>query len=405
MEKIICNRVEKIFRVDHLADVFTSDVDVSYEFGFPLNTNIDTCLFINPLSEIPEELLQNSLPIMLPHMWTKNNVWKETHTDKFQPISISALHNAHIFGGRIGYRDSIYHDSGQLLLTEDFSILNASLGVLDGSDTLPRDLIEYVDDKYYLSFNNVGKSKILSGDYYFIGSIHHHFGHFLVEGLSRLWAIKYIPEDIRENLQYIIYEESIKDYALKVLSKMGITADNIVFAPKHAILERVFVPDVSYKTHHWASHHQSDVYNLLMTSVKADENSGKYIYLSRKNTPDRPLANELELERKLQDLGFDIVSPEQLDIESQLSIMKSAKVVVGPVGSQMYLSSFLTPKTHVVVCAPSNFYLPDDLLLSSIKGTNLSVLIGSAIDLSKPKRNRGWEVNTNQLCTYVASLI
>jgi len=405
MKKKICNRVEMLSNVDELLDVFTSKIDVSYGFGLPLNTDLEKCVFINPLSKVPDYFLENTLVIMRPYMWTKDHVWRKFHTDKFQPIGISVLHKAHIFGGRIGSRDSVYHDSGQLLLTDNFSILNASLGVLDGSGTLPRDLVEYVDGKYYFLPNAVEQPQILSGDYYFIGSIHHHFGHFLVEGLSRLWAINYIPKDIRENLLYIIYEDSIKDYALKLLVKLGISSERIVFAPKHAILERVFVPDISYKTHHWASHHQSDVYNTLINSVHADDTRGQYIYLSRKNVPDRPLKNEVELEEKLQSLGFEIISPELLDIESQISIMKNAKVVVGPVGSQMYLSAFLPPNAHVVVCAPSNFYLPDDLLISSIKKLNLSVLIGSAIDFRKSKKNRDWEVNTEQLCEFVASLI
>ncbi|ELK4959962.1 glycosyltransferase family 61 protein, partial [Escherichia coli] len=179
-------------------------------------------------------------------------------------------------------------------------------------------------------------------------------------------------------------------YALNLLNKFGINQDNIVFAPKHAILEKVFVPDISYKTHHWGSQHQAEVYEKLRNQVASDNDIKSYVYLSRSNVPDRPLSNEKELESRLKNLGFEIVSPELLDIDAQLAVIKNAQIIVGPVGSQLYLSAFSESSTNVVVCAPSNFYLPDDLLIASMKGLNLSVLLGSAIDFAKPKRHRAW---------------
>mgnify|MGYP001026428758 FL=1 len=405
MNKIVCNRINNLPSVNTLDEFFSSSWDVSFHFGLPLATNPSECHFIKTIPLVPDEFKKNTLAIMIPHVWSQSNVWNKIHTSRFQPIALNKLHNAHIFGGRIENRDSIYHDNGQLLLTGNYSILNASLGVLDGSNTLPRNLVDCEDGKYYYSNETSVPPIILHGDYYFIGSIHHHFGHFLVEGLSRLWAIKYIPEEIKKTLKYIIYEDSIKPYALNLLNKFGINQDNIVFAPKHAILEKIFVPDISYKTHHWGSQHQAEVYEKLRNQVVSDNDIKSYVYLSRSNVPDRPLSNEKELESRLKNLGFEIVSPELLDIDAQLAVIKNAQIIVGPVGSQLYLSAFSASSTNVVVCAPSNFYLPDDLLIASMKGLNLSVLLGSAIDFAKPKRHRAWEINTEELCEFIQSLI
>lgn len=405
MNKILCNRINNLPAVNSLDEFFSSNWDVSYDFGVPLATSTSECHFINSIPLVPDEFKKNTLAIMIPHVWTQNNVWNKIHTNRFQPIALNKLHNAHVFGGRIENRDSIYHDSGQLLLTGNYSILNASLGVLDGSNTLPRNLIECENGKYYFTHDTSDSPDILYGDYYFIGSLHHHFGHFLVEGLSRLWAIRHIPEEIKRGLKYIIYEDSVKSYALNLLSKFGINLDNIVFAPKQAILERVFVPDISYKTHHWGSHHQVEVYDKLRDLAACNNHSKTYVYLSRSNVPDRPLSNEKELETRLKDLGFEIICPELLDIDDQLSVIKNAEIIVGPVGSQLYLSAFSASSTNVVVCAPSNFYLPDDLLIASMKKLNLSVLLGSAIDFGKPKRYRAWEINIEELCDFIQSLI
>ncbi len=404
MSKIVCNRIDGLPATHTLEDFFSTNLDVSYNFGFPKATNIDECQFVNSIPEVPVELKKNTLAIMLPEVWTKSNVWNKIHTGRFQPISLSKLHNAHIYGGRIESRDSIYHDSGQLLLTGNYSLINASFGVLDGSNTLPRNLVECKGDKYYYNPDESDEPVVLNGDFYFIGSIHHHFGHFLVEGLSRLWALRYIPEKLRSNLKYIVYEDSIKEYAVKLLGRFGVSVEDIIFSPKHAILEKVFVPDVSYKTHHWGSLYQAEVYEIFRELVTKSEGS-EFIYLSRGNVPDRPLSNENELELRLKGMGFDIVHPELLDIETQLSVVKKAKVIVGPVGSQLYLSAFSEQFTNVVVCAPSNFYLPDDLLISSIKNLNLSVFFGSSIDFAKPKRYRSWEINVDDFCDFIQSLM
>ncbi|URN99823.1 glycosyltransferase family 61 protein [Leclercia adecarboxylata] len=405
MNKIVCNKIDNLPTVTDLSEFFSSKQDVSFVFGLPLSTSIDNCNFVNTVPHVPDEYKRKALAIMVPDVWTKGSIWNKIHTNRFQPIVLNNLHNAHIFGGRIENRDSVYHDSGQLLLTGNYSILNASLGVLDGSNTLPRNLINNENGEYFLSSEALESPTILYGDYYFIGSIHHHFGHFLVEGLSRLWALKYIPDHIKTKLKYIIYEDSIKPYALSLLEKFGINLSNIVFSPKHAILQRIFVPDISYKTHHWGSEYQAEVYDTLMDLAENCKDNKNYVYLSRANVPDRPLTNEHELEHKLKGIGFDIISPEKIGIEQQLSIMKSAKIIVGPVGSQMYLSAFSAQSTNVVICAPPNFYLPDDLLISSMKKLNLNVFFGTSIDFDKPKRHRAWEINTEEFLEFIHSLI
>lgn len=340
-----------------------------------------------------KNIQHETAPLILlnPLEWSQKDEWQKINGLYEEDLNLSVLHNAHVFGGRIRRRNSKYHDYSQLMLNNKYELSKNSYGILDGSRTLPGDIVKESDGSFYLDPESLSDPTILEGDYFFIGSIHRHFGHLLVEGLSRLWALDYIPKEIKDNISFLVYEDSLPEFAIKLLGFSGIPSQKIVYAPKHAIVERLFVPDIAYKTHHWASHLMQSTYNKISKNIAPDAKSERRVYLSRKNTTDRPLDNEDEIERIFSSFGFEIIAPEKLTIEEQIKTVRESKFIAGPVGSQMYLSAFSNSKT-IIVLAPNNFYLPDDLLLSNIRESKTIVLLGSGLDYSKAKEMRNWNI-------------
>lgn len=343
------------------------------------------------------------LVLLNPSEWTKKAEWQKINGSLEECINLSVLHNAHVFGGRIRRRNSKFHEFSQLLLNSKYELSKNSYGILDGTKTLPSDLVKEIDGSLYLDYDSSSEPTILKGNYFFVGSIHRHFGHFLVEGLSRLWAIEFIPSNIKDDIKYLVYEDSIPEFALQVLDILGIPLDKIIYAPKHAIVERLFVPDISYKTHHWASNLAQLTYDKISNNVLPNSKPYKRIYLSRKNTADRPLENEANIEDIFSSYGFEIITPENLSIKEQIKLVSESSIIAGPVGSQMYLSAFSKSKS-LIILAPSNFYLPDDLLLSSIRESNITIGLGSGLDYSTPKNERKWHIEENIIINILESL-
>ncbi|MGL4428546.1 MAG: glycosyltransferase family 61 protein [Silvania sp.] len=349
------------------------------------------------------EAVPAPLTMLSPLEWTKHNEWQKINGINEEDITLSVLHKPHVFGGRIRRRNSKFHEFSQLLTNSKYELLKNSYGILDGSKTLPGDLVKEIDGSFYLDCESLGIPTFLEGDYFFIGSIHRHFGHFLVEGLSRLWALDFIPNNIKDNMNFLIYEDSIPNFAIQTLEILGISSDKIVYAPKHAIVERLFVPDVSYKTHHWASNLMQSTYNNISREISPNAQSERRIYLSRKHTSDRPLDNEDRIEKIFSSFNFEIIHPEKLTIKEQIKIISESKFIAGPVGSQMYLSAFSKSKT-IIIFAPNNFYLPDDLLLASIRGSETLVCLGSGIDYTKTKEERKWTITESRVINLLENL-
>lgn len=387
-------------------DFSTLNADIEFKISISNQLDIEDKLSSNPLIFEKDQIATyQAAPLVMlnPLEWTKKNEWQKIQGRAGEEINLSVLHKAHIFGGRIRRRNSKFHEFSQLLVNSEFELSKNSYGILDGSKTLPSDLVKEIDGSFYLDSEALGESTFLEGNFFFIGSIHRHFGHFLVEGLSRLWALDFIPQSIKDNMQYIIYEDSIPEFALQTLELLGVPLNKIVYAPRHAIVERVFVPDISYKTHHWASNLMQSTYNKISSSVAPNPKIERRIYLSRKNTADRPLDNEDNIEEIFSSFGFEIISPEHLTIKEQIKVISESKIIAGPVGSQMYLSAF-SNSASIIIFAPCNFYLPDDLLLSSIRECDMTVCLGSGLDYSIPKEERKWYIEENLVQGILESL-
>lgn len=64
------------------------------------------------------------------------------------------------------------------------------------------------------------------------------------------------------------------------------------------------------------------------------------VCISRKNYQGRAIANQKEIEDYLQQLGFEIVYPETMSFLEQISLFRSAKVVIGATGAAFANSIF-----------------------------------------------------------------
>lgn len=77
------------------------------------------------------------------------------------------------------------------------------------------------------------------------------------------------------------------------------------------------------------------------------------LYISRRDTPRRPLGNEAELEAALAQRGFDIVTMSSLSFAEQIARVDAADMVVGAHGAGFALLAAARPGREVVEIVPS----------------------------------------------------
>lgn len=80
---------------------------------------------------------------------------------------------------------------------------------------------------------------------------------------------------------------------------------------------------------------------------------GARLYISRRDTANRPLGNEAALEALLAAMGFAAVTMSGLPLVDQVAIVRAARVIVAPHGAGLSLLLFARPGTSVFELVPA----------------------------------------------------
>ncbi|MEM9038640.1 MAG: glycosyltransferase family 61 protein [Actinomycetota bacterium] len=295
-------------------------------------------------------------------------------------VGISLLADARVFPGRIRRRMPKHHEWGQMLLTANGERLPASLSTIGGNGTLP------------VSVDLDAPSERLDGTHFFLGSLHPHFGHFLVEGLARVWAWRRVA-DLHPDARLLVYEPGLPRFGTRLLELAGVETDRLLFLQNTVEVDRLYVPDVAMRTHRWVSNPMGETWQHMASRI--DDGPAvtptRRVFLSRRSVANRPLVNTDEIEGLFESHGFEIIAPETLDVIEQIRLARSSSTLAGCVGSQMYLAAFQHRAARNLVLAPSNFYLRDDSLLADALDHDLAVCFGTAADFST--QERAWSID------------
>jgi capsular polysaccharide biosynthesis protein len=126
------------------------------------------------------------------------------------------------------------------------------------------------------------------------------------------------------------------------------------------------------------------------------------IYVSRKlNTRSRPnyrpLVNEEQIESNLQQLGFKIIYPEILNLETQAAIFRSSKFIVGPSGSGMLNTVFAQDGAAVLDLESFTHTIAQHKKIYGSTNKRYSFHFGSFESETGDKTRRPWSVCLDDL--------
>jgi len=191
----------------------------------------------------------------------------------------------------------------------------------------------------------------------FGGAILQHFGHFLLESLSRLWplAVSGMAKEVFE-CDVLYWAPNYKTGTITYLdTKVGRTIfeslnikPNIRLLNQPVLIHKLIIPNQAVIL-------DSEIYPIFRTLLKTagdriirmyrqsrkDEYKDK-VYLSRSNLPfpKRICVNEKRLEDILKDHGFGIFHPQEMSLADQIGLLNSAEIIVGADGSAFHTMLF-----------------------------------------------------------------
>ncbi|MCJ2081845.1 glycosyltransferase family 61 protein [Methylobacterium sp. J-090] len=211
------------------------------------------------------------------------------------------------------------------------------------------------------------------GVYIYGGRINPHFGHFLVNTLSRYWAVT----KIRSPNTKILYHGSGNPedwfripFVATAFSMLGLLPRDFVSFDKPVRVRSVVVPGTSLEEQHAGYRAYADLCRGIgdrIRSMGEFEQNKRPIYYSktRLRSAVGVISNEMEIETVLREAGVEIIYPETLSFDDQVRLMSSREQILGSAGSFLHASIFCPPRKitclNVTEQINSNYTLIDTL--------------------------------------------
>ena len=195
-------------------------------------------------------------------------------------------------------------------------------------------------------------SREVTGTHLFGGVLIGHFGHFLLESLSRLWAL----DEYGTQIESVVFVKSwglhnvgstaevhLPPYVRDTLALLGIPKIMVV----HGVpvrFERLIVPSQLLGIHliegHAAFHRFVKRLGAVGLPSSVLSNGCRDVYISRRKICDAGWAGilcENVIEENLRGYGYQIIYPEGLTVEEQLGIYNQSERIVFATSSAIHL--------------------------------------------------------------------
>ena len=200
------------------------------------------------------------------------------------------------------------------------------------------------------------------------------WGHFLTEGLSRVWCLRHCSE--LSDLHGIYFTRPGDFPWLPHMSAFLRHSDlderRLMRCESPLLLRQVHVPGPSMVNRNHAFSDHTESHAIVAQRICGDppaRRSEQPVYISRRRLPElhRKIVREDRLERELAAAGVRIVCPEQMPFDDQVRLFVSHRIFIGSIGSGFHSLLFAprdgTSRT-IVFCdhrVNANYRIVDEL--------------------------------------------
>ncbi|TPQ52644.1 hypothetical protein C2U72_02175 [Prosthecomicrobium hirschii] len=189
----------------------------------------------------------------------------------------------------------------------------------------------------------------LAGDHLFAGILFNHYGHFLLEGLTRLWALRAAAPD-RPILWLRHYDRPMRTWHGQIFALFGIDPARFQFVEGPTRIDSLEVPEPGWMS---PTRYEPDYFDAIRLRRGTPATAGRKVWLSRSRLAANQgrIVGEADLEAVLQHHGWDIVHPETLSVAEQIDRLDGAEHIAGFEGSAFHTLLFMDVPGRVEIFA------------------------------------------------------
>jgi capsular polysaccharide biosynthesis protein/tetratricopeptide (TPR) repeat protein len=182
---------------------------------------------------------------------------------------------------------------------------------------------------------------LIPGRYLYLGWFFNHYGHFILESLSRCWGLVEAGKIDGIVMHLHAPDRVAAPYLMGFFELLSIVPEKVVFAQQDMQFEQLLLPSQQGVLSRGISADMLALYRQLglrASNLKTVSAVAEKLYISRRLLPDnqRKASNEKALEDCFQAQGYKVVHPQFMDVISQLALFYGAKKLAGLEGSGLH---------------------------------------------------------------------
>jgi hypothetical protein len=211
----------------------------------------------------------------------------------------------------------------------------------------------------------------------------HIYGHWLLDIIPRLM---YIMPIIKEGNHKILLPITVPGFGIQILKYCGILDTDIEFYKGYEEIiccENLLIPTV-FRYNYWCHPDIRYMYDVILSRLGCDRlNYGhKKIFISRSKlaTANRKLLNSHQVEEVVGHFGFDVIWPEEYDLDFQIRTFADTSVLLGEFGSGIHNSLFAPKNCLIIVMQGNHMANFTQSTISQSKDQRTAFIFGESIN-------------------------
>ncbi|MBR0649931.1 DUF563 domain-containing protein [Roseomonas terrae] len=176
-------------------------------------------------------------------------------------------------------------------------------------------------------------TEILEGEYVYGGISFAQWGHFLLETLARLWFLKACSDHLPIIWHGVDGHAGFWRWQAELINIVGLGGREHRFVVSPTQISNLTVPEPGFVLLDEFAERQVRALGCVSFGAKR---RGHRVWISRSQLKARTIAGEADVEARLLERGWAVLSPEKLSVREQLTMIAGAEVIAGFEGSAFH---------------------------------------------------------------------
>ena len=228
-----------------------------------------------------------------------------------------------------------------------------------------------INDWYYGASQDfqLEEADYVDEDVVFLGALSAHYGHFIIEGLARLWFFL-----DAKNLRYkgVYISDSRNNKFIDCFKFFGIKDQNFLEITKPTRFRSVIVPEQSIRLHDFYHLKYKQTIDKIKEKVVAAQYSK--VFFSKAMSFNGRAIGELQFQDIFEKNGFAIFHPEKMSMYEVISVLKGCDEFVATSGTSAHNSIFMTDGKAIICLNRSAHFHPLQIMIDRMKSLKVTYI-------------------------------